>query len=163
MGPDEGSPTTQVAFVLFVLLCSIIIMNLLVGLAIRYFQCLLDNVIEKFSIFSEVGHRISNSFFFESSNITGQFVEAGIHRLRTTIHLVRIIDDTLGYLRPRCPIQFPYLQGSSILSSQLFYYLLSRRYPNYKTHIAEHKKKERDQNVSFKVSKIVALKEAYTW
>ena len=94
-------------------------------------------------------------FRFQSSNITGQFVEAGIHRLRTTIHLVRIIDDTLGYLRPRCPIQFPYLQGSSILSSQLYYYLLSRRYPNYKNHIAEQKKKDRDLKVSFQVSTIL--------
>jgi len=34
-GVGKGSPTTQLAFVLFLLLVSIIIMNLLIGLAIR--------------------------------------------------------------------------------------------------------------------------------
>ena len=33
---ENGTPTTQLAFVLFLLLVSIIIMNLLIGLAIRY-------------------------------------------------------------------------------------------------------------------------------
>ena len=32
---EKGTPTAQIAFVLFLLLVSIIIMNLLVGLAIR--------------------------------------------------------------------------------------------------------------------------------
>ena len=35
-GVEKGTPTIQIAFILFLLLVAIIIMNLLIGLAIRY-------------------------------------------------------------------------------------------------------------------------------
>ena len=57
-------------------------------------------------------------------------MEAGIHRLRATIHLVSIIDDTLNYLRPRCLSSVPYLRV--LLSSQLFTFLLSIQHPKTK-------------------------------
>ena len=59
-------------------------------------------------------------------------MEAGIHRLRTTIHLIRMIDDTLAYFQPRCGISVPCLRGSSLLSSQLFSFLLAKQYPKTK-------------------------------
>ena len=37
-GVEKGTPTIQIAFVLFLLLVAIIIMNLLIGLAIRLFD-----------------------------------------------------------------------------------------------------------------------------
>ena len=56
--------TTQLLFVLFLLLVALIVMNLLVGLAI--------------------------------SNITEQFVSAGINRLRLTVILVQMLDQAVG-------------------------------------------------------------------
>ena len=56
--------TTQALFVMFLLLVSIIVMNLLVGLAI--------------------------------SNITEQFMTAGVHRLKTTVILIQMFDDLMS-------------------------------------------------------------------
>ena len=77
------------------------------------------------------------------SNITGLFIQAGIHRLRGTIHLIRIIDDTLSYLQPKCTINVPYLRGNKWLSSELFNFLHSKQYPRSKhnTKTAEGKVK----------------------
>ena len=53
-GLENGTPTTQIVFVLFVLLVSIIIMNLLIGLAIRYYLYLhiMFGIIPKFILLS---------------------------------------------------------------------------------------------------------------
>ena len=61
--------TTQLLFVLFLLLVSIIVMNLLVGLAI--------------------------------SNITEQFVSAGVHRLRLTVILLQMLDKAISAVNNR--------------------------------------------------------------
>lgn len=66
--------TTQIMFVAFLLLVSIIIMNLLVGLAI--------------------------------SNITGQFMLAGVYRLKMTVMLIRLIEDVMSVARRIFPCCF---------------------------------------------------------
>ena len=66
------------------------------------------------------------------SNITGQFIQAGIHRLRTTIHLIRIIDDTLSYLQPKYPTNAPHVRGNTWFSSELFNFLISKQNPSSK-------------------------------
>ena len=81
------------------------------------------------------------------SNITGQFMEAGIHRLRTTIHLTRMIDDTLAYLRPRCSTNSPCFGGSSFFSSQLFSFLLSKQYPKHKHKLNATTENHKDENL----------------
>ena len=57
-------------------------------------------------------------------------MEAGIHRLRATIHLTKIIDDTLTYLRPKCSLSD--VPGSTSMSSQLFGFLNSKQYSKKK-------------------------------
>ena len=59
-------------------------------------------------------------------------MEAGIHRLRTTVHLIRMIDDTLAYIPPRCKVSLPCSHGRSLLSSQLFKFLRSKQYLEFR-------------------------------
>lgn len=62
--------TTEVAYVLFLLLVSVIIMNLLIGLAI--------------------------------SNITAQFQNAGVYRLKMTVELTQVLEDVVTAVRRFC-------------------------------------------------------------
>ena len=66
------------------------------------------------------------------SNISEHFMQAGIHRLRATIHLIQMIDDTLTYLKPRCAVSLPWMQGKPLLSSQLLKFLQGKQHPNAK-------------------------------
>ena len=59
-------------------------------------------------------------------------MQAGIHRLRTTVHLIRMIDDTLTYIPPRCAIGLGYSDGRSLMSSQLLKFLRSKQQAKFK-------------------------------
>lgn len=83
-------------------------------------------------------------------------MQAGIHRLRTTVHLIRIIDDTLAYLRPRCSISVPCVRGSSLLSSQLFSFLLAKQYPKTKKKLSNITEEHKNASSSKVISRYIS-------